>query len=58
MYAGGEAGQIYRVQLDGGFEQVAEVSGGFILGLAVDTDDVIYAMAKPNGGHVQADRPP
>jgi gluconolactonase len=52
IYAGGEAGQIYRVQLDGGFEQVAQVEGGFILGLAVDADDVIYAC-EPNGGHVQ-----
>jgi sugar lactone lactonase YvrE len=52
IYAGGEAGQVYRVQLDGGFEQVAEVAGGFILGLAVDADDVIYAC-DGNGGHVQ-----
>jgi gluconolactonase len=52
IYAGGEAGQIFRVRLEGGFEQVAEVPGGFILGLAVDADDVIYAC-EPNGGHVQ-----
>jgi len=52
IYAGGEAGQIYRVRLEGGFEQVAEVPGGFILGLAVDADDVIYAC-DGNGGHVQ-----
>jgi sugar lactone lactonase YvrE len=51
IYAGGEAGQIYRVQLDGGFEQVAHVEGGFILGLAVDADDVIYAC-DGNGQHV------
>ena len=51
IYAGGEAGQIYRVQLDGGFEQVAQVKGGFILGLAVDADDVIYAC-DGNGQHV------
>jgi gluconolactonase len=51
IYAGGEAGQIYRVQLQGGFEQVAQVDGGFILGLAVDADDVIYAC-DGNGQHV------
>jgi gluconolactonase len=51
IYAGGEAGQIYRVQLDGGFEQVAQVEGGFILGLAVDADDVIYAC-DGTGQHV------
>ncbi len=52
VYAGGEAGQIYRVSLDGGFVQVAGVDGGFVLGLAVDADDVIYAC-EPNGHHVQ-----
>jgi sugar lactone lactonase YvrE len=51
IYAGGEAGQIYRVQFEGGFEQVADVPGGFILGLAVDADDVIYAC-DGNGKHV------
>jgi sugar lactone lactonase YvrE len=51
IYAGGEAGQIYRVQMEGGFEQVAEVEGGFMLGLAVDADDVIYAC-DGNGQHV------
>jgi gluconolactonase len=52
VYAGGEAGQVYRVELEGGFQQVANVDGGFILGLAVDADDVIYA-SEPNGHHVQ-----
>jgi gluconolactonase len=51
IYAGGEAGQIYRVRLEGGFEQIAQVEGGFILGLAVDADDVIYAC-DGNGQHV------
>lgn len=51
IYAGGEAGQVYRVQLEGGFEQVAEIPGGFILGLAVNADDVIYAC-DGNGQHV------
>jgi gluconolactonase len=52
VYAGGEAGQLYRVSLDGGFSQIANVEGGFILGLAVDAADVIYAC-EPNHHHVQ-----
>jgi len=42
IYAGGEAGQIYAVTLDGDVEQVAD-SGGGILGLAVDAAGTIYA---------------
>ncbi len=41
-YAGGEAGQIYRIAPDGGFTQVAS-TGGFILGLALDAQHNIYA---------------
>ena len=42
VYAGGEAGQIYAVSLEGEVDQVAD-SGGGILGLAVDAAGVIYA---------------
>ena len=42
IYAGGEAGQIYAVSLDGEVEQIAD-SGGGILGLAVDAAGAIYA---------------
>jgi gluconolactonase len=42
LYAGGEAGQIYAVGLDGEVEQVAD-SGGGILGLAVDAAGAVYA---------------
>ena len=42
IYAGGEAGQIYAVSLDGEVEQVAD-SGGGILGLAVDLAGRVYA---------------
>ncbi len=57
VYAGGEAGQIYRVDLGGSFEQVAD-TGGFILGLCVDADANVYAcdsarravvLAAPDG---------
>jgi gluconolactonase len=42
VYAGGEAGQIYRVSLDGSAKQIA-TTGGFILGLCLDGDGAIYA---------------
>ena len=42
IYAGGEAGQIYKVELDGRWEQVAS-TGGFVLGLCLDGDGAIYA---------------
>lgn len=42
VYAGGEAGQIYRISLDGTAEQVGS-TGGFILGLCLDGDGNVYA---------------
>lgn len=42
MYAGGEAGQIYKVELGGEWQQVASTEG-FILGVAVDGDGNVYA---------------
>lgn len=42
IYAGGEAGQIYRVDLDGAVEQVASTDG-FVLGLCLDADRNVYA---------------
>jgi gluconolactonase len=48
VYAGGEAGQIYRVSLDGKIEQIAS-TGGFILGLALDKEKNIYACDLGKG---------
>lgn len=42
LYAGGEAGQVYRVGLEGLVEVVAR-TGGFVLGLAVDARGRVYA---------------
>lgn len=42
IYAGGEAGQIYRVDPMGTVEQIAS-TGGFILGLCLDADRNVYA---------------
>jgi gluconolactonase len=57
IYAGGEAGQLYRVSLDGDVKEVAN-TGGFILGIALDGNGRIYAcdigrlevcVAEPDG---------
>jgi gluconolactonase len=48
LYAGGEAGQIYRVSLDGSFEEIGN-TGGFILGLCLDAASNVYAC--DNGAH-------
>ena len=43
VYAGGEAGQIYRVNIDR--KEASEIAntGGFVLGIALDADSNIYA---------------
>jgi gluconolactonase len=48
VYAGGEAGQIYRVSLEEGtYTQIANTDG-FILGLCLDADCNIYACDMGN----------
>jgi gluconolactonase len=43
VYAGGEAGQLYRVRLeDGAFQEIAN-TGGFLLGLCLDAASNVYA---------------
>lgn len=42
VYAGGEAGQIYRVSESGDNAEIAN-TGGFVLGLALDGNDNVYA---------------
>ncbi len=48
VYAGGEAGQLYRISLDG--ESVTEFAntGGFVLGIALDAMNNIYACDVGN----------
>ena len=49
VYAGGEAGQLYRMGLsDSICEQVAKVEGGFLLGLAHDAAGNTYACDDRN----------
>ena len=46
IYAGGEAGQIYRVNPNNRYlEQFASTEGGFMAGLALDGDNNVYACA-------------
>jgi gluconolactonase len=52
LYCGGEAGQIYRVDLDSGAaEQIAQIDGGFICGIAVDGAGAVVAC-DVSGGRV------
>jgi gluconolactonase len=47
LYAGGEAGQIYRIGADGTFEEIAS-TGGFIYGIALERDGNVYACDYGN----------
>ncbi|HET9089906.1 MAG TPA: SMP-30/gluconolactonase/LRE family protein [Acidimicrobiales bacterium] len=51
LWAGGEAGQVYRIELDGSAEVVAAIPGAALLGLALDGDGAIYAC-DPAGHQV------
>ena len=54
VWAGGEAGQVYRVTADGGVEEVAS-TGGFLLGLALDAAGRVYACDPRNGAVMRID---
>lgn len=54
VYAGGEAGQVYAVGLDGAVETVAQ-TGGFVLGVAVDGEGLVYACDVGRGEVVRVD---
>jgi gluconolactonase len=47
-YAGGEAGQIYRVDLDQETHSQIANTGGFILGLCLDADSNVFACDPGN----------
>jgi gluconolactonase len=42
VYAGGEAGQVYRVALERGQVETVAVTGGFLYGVTVDGDANVY----------------
>lgn len=47
IYAGGEAGQVYRVEPDGSYRQTGS-TGGFALGLCLDADANAYVCDSAN----------
>ena len=47
LYAGGEAGQIYRIDADGSVEELAS-TGGFIYGVTLDAAGNVYACDYGN----------
>ncbi len=42
VYAGGEAGQVYRISPDGKKVEILANTGGFCLGLTLDQEDNLY----------------
>jgi sugar lactone lactonase YvrE len=54
LFAGGEAGQIYRIDLDGTAKEVAS-TGGFMYGLAVDGASNVYACDFGNAALARID---
>ena len=54
VYAGGEAGQVYRIGADGSVEEVAS-TGGFLYGLAVDAHANVYACDFGNAAVLRID---
>lgn len=48
LWAGGEAGQVYRVDLDGSVSVVTVIDGGALLGLALDASGTLYICDPGN----------
>jgi sugar lactone lactonase YvrE len=51
LWAGGEAGQVYRVELDGTVSIVTVIDGGALLGMALDANGNLY-ICDPGNHHV------
>jgi gluconolactonase len=54
IYAGGEAGQIYAIELDGSHRQIAD-TGGFVFGITVDGNGAVYACDMGRAEIVRVD---
>src|SRR4051795_6175025 len=54
VYAGGEAGQIYRIAPDGAPEQYAD-TGGFLYGVTVEGSGNVYVCDMGRGEIVRVD---
>lgn len=48
-YAGGEAGQVYRIDIEAKTSTKIADAGGFLLGIALDADNNIFACDAGNG---------
>jgi gluconolactonase len=48
LWGGGEAGQVYRVELDGGTSIVTTIAGGALLGVALDGAGRLYVCDPGN----------
>jgi gluconolactonase len=48
LWAGGEAGQIYRIDLDGSVNVVTTIAGGVLLGIALDEHGSLYVCDPGN----------
>jgi len=48
LWAGGEAGQVYRVELDGAVSIVTTIDGGALLGIALDANGTLYICDPGN----------
>jgi gluconolactonase len=48
LWAGGEAGQVYRIELDGTVDVVTTIDGGALLGLALDASGTLYLCDPGN----------
>jgi sugar lactone lactonase YvrE len=48
LWAGGEAGQVYRIELDGTVDVVTTIDGAALLGLALDDDGALYLCDPGN----------
>ena len=46
IYAGGEAGQVYRIAPDGKHVETIANTGGFCLGVTLDRQENIYAATR------------
>jgi len=53
LYAGGEAGQVYRVDPRTGATEIVGFTGGFVLGIALDAHGNVYACDTGVGGLVR-----
>jgi gluconolactonase len=54
LYAGGEAGQVYRIDPGGGHEQIAD-TGGYALGVCLDGAGAIYVCDAANRAVMRVD---